>query len=145
MESIYAVDEENGLCKDGKIPWYSKKDLRFFMEKTKNNIIIMGKNTYLSLPKGPLKDRLNIVLTKTPTNLISNLFENFTNLLITSDDKIHEFILNNREKYLNEYSFLSRDFKIIFIGGKQIYEQFIPLCKIVWVTYIKKNMNAIYS
>ena len=36
-------------------------------------------------------------------------------------------------------SFLNNDFKIFFIGGKQIYEQFIPLCQQIWVTQIKKD------
>ena len=47
----------------GNIPCKCKKDIIFFKNKTKNNIVIMGRNTYFSLLK-PLQNRLNIVLTK---------------------------------------------------------------------------------
>ena len=64
MKAIYAIDSKNGLSKNGVIPWKSKRDMSFFMNKTKNHIVIMGKNTYFSLPKEnrPLKNRFNIVL-----------------------------------------------------------------------------------
>jgi dihydrofolate reductase len=74
MEAIYAVDCNNGLSKDGIIPWHSKKDLKFFMNMTKNNVVIMGRNTYFSLPKRPLKDRLNIILTSKPLEFASEEF-----------------------------------------------------------------------
>ena len=66
MESILAIDINNGLSKNGSIPWTSKKDMLFFYNQTKNNVVIMGKNTYFSIPKEkrPLKNRLNIVLTR---------------------------------------------------------------------------------
>lgn len=138
MEAIYAIDLKNGFAKDGKIPWHSKKDLKFFMDMTKNNIVMMGKKTYFSLPKGPLKDRLNIVLTSNPYN--ECCIE--SNVIFTSYENIYEHILTNRDKYLGSYSFLSPNFKIFIIGGKKIYEQFIPLCERVWVTIIKKNYSC---
>ena len=65
MEAIYATDINHGLSKNGIIPWKSKKDMSFFMNKTMHNVVIMGRKTYYSLPR-PLKDRLNIVLTSNP-------------------------------------------------------------------------------
>ena len=47
--------------------------------------------------------------------------------------------MNNREKYLNTYASLSRNFKIYIIGGKQIYETFFPLYQTIWLTQIKQN------
>jgi len=41
MEAIYAIDLNNGLSKNGIIPWNSKKDILFFMNKTKHNIEIL--------------------------------------------------------------------------------------------------------
>jgi dihydrofolate reductase len=149
MEAIYAVDSKNGLSKEGTIPWKSKKDMKFFMNKTINNVVIMGKKTYFSLSEShrPLKNRLNIVLTCTPelymfdknsdsakTALYANAYDN---VIFTNNDRIHELILEDREKYCRVYPSLSRNFKIFFIGGKTIYEQFIPLCDKVWVTQIK--------
>jgi len=146
MEAILALDSNNGLSKEGIIPWNNKKDLQFFYKKTKNNVIIMGKNTYFSLPDNtrPLKNRLNIVLTSQP-----NLFLNEQNeeneknnikrdVIFTNNNNIHSAILNNREKFSTMYPALSSNFKIFIIGGKQIYDRYIPLCETIWVTRIKK-------
>jgi dihydrofolate reductase len=46
MEAIYAVDSKNGLSKDETIPWHSKKDLKFFMNMTLNNVVIREKNIF---------------------------------------------------------------------------------------------------
>ena len=142
MEAIYAVDLKNGLSKFGQIPWHSKKDLRFFMNTTKNNIVIMGRKTYFSLPKRPLKDRLNIILTSTPTEFLFDEDTDLNNVIFTSNEKIHNSILNNRENYLKSFPCLNNNFKIFFIGGKQIYEKFIPLCERIWVTKIKKDYSC---
>jgi len=142
MEAIYAIDLYNGLSKDGSIPWKSKKDLKFFYNKTKNNVVIMGRNTYFSLPDEvkPLKNRLNIVLTNNIDKY--NNVDSHDNLIFTNNDKIYQLIINNREKYLERYPFLISDFKIFIIGGKNIYEQFIPLCETIWVTKIKKSFDC---
>ena len=145
MEAIYAVDLKYGLSKLGKIPWYSKKDLNFFMDMTKNNVVIMGKNTYFSLPDNsrPLKNRLNIVLTSKPEDFKTDILSGLpSNQIVTNNDKIHKYILTNREKYFKAYPFLKYEFKIFFIGGKQIYEKFIPLCQRVWVTLIKQDYSC---
>jgi dihydrofolate reductase len=106
MEAIYAVDIKNGLSKNGVIPWKSKKDITFFMNKTKNNIVIMGKNTYFSIPEEhrPLKNRLNIVLTKT-----LDLEMESSNVLFTNNDHIYEDILNQKNKYYETYNYLKKD------------------------------------
>jgi dihydrofolate reductase/thymidylate synthase len=144
METIYAIDSNNGLSKEGTIPWKSKKDMLFFMNKTKNNIVIMGKTTFFSLPNEhrPLKNRLNIVLTSNPHLYEDNNVNEHSNLLFTNNNNIHQIILQNRNKYCEMYKFLNNNYKIFFIGGKTIYEQFIPLCHKIWVTQIKGIYNC---
>ena len=141
MEAILAIDSNNGLSKNGTIPWNSTKDLNFFYKTTKNNIVIMGKNTYFSIPekRRPLKDRLNIILTRTP-NLFRNELSN--NVIFTNKENIHTYILQNRHKFLTFCPSLSSEFKIIIIGGKQVYDQYIPLCDTVWLTLIKENHSC---
>jgi dihydrofolate reductase len=56
-------------------------------------------------------------------------------LIFTSNQFVYQEILQNKEKYIR--SFLNPDFKIIIIGGKQIYDVYFPLCETVWVTRIK--------
>jgi dihydrofolate reductase len=147
MESIYAVDSNNGLSKNGTIPWKSKSDMEFFMHKTINNVVIMGKNTFFSIPKEhrPLKNRLNIVLTN-DYKLWGDIYEDNddfnNNVIITDNSNIYQDILNNRNKYNEIHSCLKKDFSVFIIGGKSIYNQFIPLCNKVWVTYIKHDYNC---
>ena len=142
IEAILAYDLNNGISKNGGIPWKSKTDLNFFYNKTKGNVVIMGRTTFLSLPENcrPLKNRLNIVLTTNP-ELYANdeKYKNVDNLIFTSDPNIYQEILQNKEKY---NASLSPDFKIIIIGGKQIYEIYFLLCQAVWVTRIKKDYQC---
>jgi dihydrofolate reductase len=149
MEAILATDMSGGLSKDDLIPWKSKKDMQFFYQKTKNNIVIMGRSTYFSLPKNirPLKDRLNIVLTKDPKGYMNDrIYNQYPNLLFTDDENIHLYIQKNREKLHELYNKcgvpLSINFKIFFIGGKNIYEKYIPLCETVWHTTIKADWSC---
>jgi len=142
MEAILAYDLNNGISKNGGIPWKSKTDLNFFYNTTKGNVVIMGRTTFLSLPENcrPLKNRLNIVLTSNP-ELYTNdeKYKNVDNLIFTSDPNIYQEIQQNKEKYMASSS---PDFKIIIIGGKQIYEMYFPLCEAVWVTRIKKDYQC---
>jgi dihydrofolate reductase len=146
MEAILAMDSNNGLSKEGIIPWNNKKDLKFFYKKTKNNVVIMGKNTYLSLPDNvrPLKNRLNIVLTSHPDFFLNEPSENnkIRDVIFTNNMNIHSAILNNREKFCSLYPALSSNFKIFIIGGKQTYDYYIPLCETIWVTRIKKCFSC---
>ena len=62
---IVAVDDQWGIAKDGRIPWHDKKDMAFFRAKTTGsgkNAIVMGRKTMESMPKFPLPNRENLVL-----------------------------------------------------------------------------------
>jgi|APHM01.1.fsa_nt_gi dihydrofolate reductase (EC 1.5.1.3) len=63
---IAAVAEDGTIGKDGEIPWHHPEDLQRFKQLTTGSPIIMGDNTYFSLPEHarPLPDRTNIVLTR---------------------------------------------------------------------------------
>ena len=144
MEAIYAIDSKCGLSKNGKLAWSSKTDMQFFKNKTENQLVIMGKNTYFSLPERarPLPRRLNIVLTHNPEKYIEEYNENSDHVIFTADDDIHHFILNNREAFIQRYPYLNPDFKIMIIGGKNIYEQFLPFCEIIWMSRFKQDYSC---
>ena len=69
---IVACDSRGGIAKDGKIPWYFPSDFAYFKRITTGNgaecAVIMGRKTWVSLPKKPLPGRLNLVITKTGGN-----------------------------------------------------------------------------
>jgi dihydrofolate reductase len=140
MEAIVAFDIKKGISKNGIIPWDIKEDLAFFYNKTKCNVVIMGRTTYFSIPRNtrPLKNRLNIVLTREPENY-KEIVDNFKNVLFTNDETIHENIILFPNKYKDIYPVLDDFFKIFIIGGNEIYKKYIPLCKTIWVTQVKED------
>lgn len=143
MEAILAIYNKNGLSKENKIPWDCKKNSDFFYDRTINNVVIMGRNTYFTLSKKirPLKNRLNIVLTSNPSIYLEDN-STYNNVIFTNNENIHNSILNNREKFKSFYPFLSSKFKIYIIGGKKIYEKYIPLCQSVWISRIKNDYSC---
>lgn len=64
---LIAAVSINGIIastKDELVTWMSREDkLNFKTLTTKSSVVVMGMNTFKSFPS-PLKDRLNIVLTK---------------------------------------------------------------------------------
>lgn len=60
---IAARARGNVIGKDGDMPWHLPEDLKYFMRETMGGAMIMGRNTWDSLPNAPLKNRLNIVVT----------------------------------------------------------------------------------
>ena len=59
---IWAQDSNGGIGKKGSLPWYIPEDLKNFKKLTQNSTIIMGRNTWESLPIKPLPKRRNIVI-----------------------------------------------------------------------------------
>ena len=104
---IVAHDLNICIGKNNDMPWHLSSDLKRFKEITMGNPIVMGKNTYLSLPKNPA-GRLNIVLSKSlnlnQENLISYpSWENLYNKL----QKIKNISLLVEQLFLNKLCHLS--------------------------------------
>jgi dihydrofolate reductase len=121
---VAAVSKNNVIGKDNKIPWYIKEDFIHFKELTTGYPIIMGKNTYLSLPKRPLPNRTNIVLTFKEDNF--------------NEEKI--FIKHSLEDAINIGHSLND--KIYIIGGAFVYKQAISLATKLEITRIDKEYQG---
>lgn len=68
INAIVAVCENGGIGKNGKLPWTLRSDLGHFARLTKRggkSAIVMGRNTWNSLPRQPLPGRINVVISKT--------------------------------------------------------------------------------
>lgn len=69
MKLILACDPNGGIGYENKLPWTSLRgDLSRFKNLTMHQVVVMGRNTWDSLPIKPLSNRLNIVVTSTPLN-----------------------------------------------------------------------------
>ena len=65
IKAIMAVDEDGGVSKSGSMPWpRNSNDLKWFKKYTLNNVVIMGRLTWVDpcMPS-PLKNRINVLIT----------------------------------------------------------------------------------
>jgi dihydrofolate reductase len=63
MKLILACDPDGGIGYQNKLPWTNiRGDLPRFKRLTDGHNVIMGRNTWDSLPKKPLPGRLNFVV-----------------------------------------------------------------------------------
>ena len=61
---IAAVADNMAIGRNGDMPWHIAEDLKFFKRTTLGCPVIMGRKTWMSLPRRPLPGRRNIVLTR---------------------------------------------------------------------------------
>lgn len=78
IKIIAAVSLDGFIGKEGKIPWHIPSDLKRFKDLTNYSAVVMGRKTWDSLPKRPLPNRRNIVLSKTGQGLYG--VENYSSL-----------------------------------------------------------------
>lgn len=65
IKLIVGVQDNWGIGYQGQLLLHKiKEDLRIFKEKTANQIVIMGRKTFMDLPKNKLPNRTKIVITK---------------------------------------------------------------------------------
>ncbi len=125
MNLIVAADENWGIGKDGGLLTHLSGDLKYFKEKTKGKVVVMGRATLESLPKGrPLPERTNIVLTRD-----------------TSFEKEGCVIVNDMEQLLAECAKYDPE-DVMIIGGEQIYMQLIRQCDRLFITKIFASFDA---
>lgn len=65
IQLIAIVDQNFGISSKGMVPWSFTEDMRFFRHRTIGGVIVMGKNTFLTIENMPLKNRINCVVSKT--------------------------------------------------------------------------------
>lgn len=127
MEIIVAV-AQNGVIGDttqNTLLWDLPEDLSRFAKMTRGHVVIMGNNTFRSLPNGPLKNRVNIVLTKSPPICqIPDGGEGTQNLFFVDISKLWGLI----QKFIDK--------RIFVIGGSTIYRLLYPFCSKVHYTLV---------
>ena len=63
---IAALSREGVIGVDGRLPWHYPADLARFRRTTVGATVIMGRRTWESLPRRPLPDRRNLVVSARP-------------------------------------------------------------------------------
>ena len=116
LSLIVAISENNAIGKAGDLLCHLPNDLKHFKELTTGATVVMGKKTFFSLPRRPLPNRRNIVLTRDTAFAYDNT---------EVAHSIQEL-----------QTMLQTDEHVFIIGGETIYKQFLPYCDVAHVTWI---------
>ena len=111
---IVAVNEVGIIGRKGKIPWHLPDDMRRFKELTTGNVVIMGRKTWESLPKKPLPNRFNIVLSKQFVEQHEAFYRDLTDKHVGICSSLEEAI------YMAEHECPGKE--IFIMGGAQTYK-----------------------
>jgi dihydrofolate reductase len=125
---IVAMDAKRGIGKNNDLMWHLPADMNFFKETTKNQIVVMGRKNYDSIPEKfrPLPNRLNVVLTRSKDFKADNclVFNSLSDCLV--------FFKNEKER------------KIFIIGGGEIYKMALDSKCLdeMYITYVDGVFDA---
>ena len=119
---IVAIAENRAIGKDNKLLWHISEDLKRFKQLTTGHTLIMGRNTFLSLPNGPLKNRRHIVISDMPEEAfdgceMARSIEEAINMAGSSDE-------------------------CFVIGGGMVYAQFLPMAGKLYLTQVHHSFDA---
>ncbi len=121
---IASSDKNHGIGKNNNLLQRFEEDMRNFSAHTTGQVIIVGRKTLESFPKGqPLPNRRHLVFSKNPDyemngiEVIHNLVELF-NVIETIRERIY------------------------VCGGESIYKELLPFCNRAIITEIDENYDA---
>lgn len=119
---IVAIAENNAIGKDNRLLWHLPVDLKRFKKLTGGHTIIMGRNTFLSLPNGPLPDRRHIVIS-------DNNEDHFEGCEMAGS--IEEAL-----------SMAGKEDESFIIGGGMVYRQMLPVAGKLYLTTVHEEFDA---
>jgi dihydrofolate reductase len=125
ISAVVAVDNNWGIGYNGDLLEHIPGDLKYFKELTSGYAVVMGRKTWDSLPKKPLPNRFNVVITSQERH-----FEEMTAFIPFSEAVSR---LKHSPKEDNWF----------IIGGGQIYKELLPYCDRVYVTKIFKDHDQV--
>jgi len=113
---IVAIAENYAIGKKGDLLCHMPADLKHFKEVTSGHTVMMGERTFLSLPKHPLPNRRNIVL----TDVKGKTFEGAET--VYNIDEMVNCINGDEEAFV--------------IGGGMVYRQMMERADKLYITHI---------
>lgn len=117
MLSLVVARARNGaIGQAGTIPWHAPEDLAFFQRETTGGAVIMGRNTWDSLPFKPLKNRMNIVVTGQGVDGADHQVPTLAAAIALAHDAGHR--------------------RLYAIGGARIYAEALPIADRLLVTEV---------
>lgn len=122
LSIIVAIAENHAIGKNNDLLWHLSEDLKRFKKITLNHTVVMGLNTFYSLPVHPFPNRRNIVIV---------------------DDKSVNIEGCEMAYSIQEAIDLCDENEECFIcGGGSIYRQFLPLANRLYLTVVHQDFDA---
>ena len=118
VSAIVAMSTDRVIGKDGGLPWYLPRDMKYFKKTTMGHHVIMGRESFISLDYVPLKGRTNIVLSRNPYFISSSVI-----------------VLHSIEEALS-YAYEAEEQEAFIIGGGQIFSQSMHLIEKIYLTTV---------
>jgi dihydrofolate reductase len=132
---VAAADKKMGIGKNNMLPWKLKGDLEYFSQLTtkaapgKMNAVIMGRNTWYSIPEKhrPLADRINVVLSRAEVRLPEGVI-----------------CASSFEDAFAKLAKLNNLGEVFIVGGANIYAQSIVRqeCEKVYLTEVEGEFDC---
>jgi len=119
---IVAIAENYAIGKNNDLLWHIPEDLKRFRKLTTGHTVVMGKKTYESLPRRPLPNRVNIVISDDPEDQFDQCV-----MAGSIDDAINKLVP------------LDENF---IIGGASVYRQLLPFCDRLYITWVHKSFEG---
>ena len=119
---IVAIAQNFAIGKNNDLLFHLPNDLQRFKQITTGHPVIMGRNTFLSLPKGALPNRRNVVITDNPDEKFDRCE------MVFSIDEAVKVVENESEAFI--------------IGGGAIYRQFFPQAQKLYLTLVHQDFDA---
>ena len=118
---IVAIAENYAIGKKGDLLCHLPADLKHFKEITSGKTVLMGERTFYSLPKHPLPNRRNIVL----TDVKGKTFEGAE--AVYSLEELCAKVQGEEEAFV--------------IGGGMVYRQMMPKADKLYITHIHHSWD----
>lgn len=125
IAAIVCIDNNYGIGSNNDLLAHIPEDMKLFKEKTTGGTVVMGRKTYDSLPKKPLPNRTNIIITSKAKKRPK----------IQEDGTIHSS-MKYIKAWLSKKEVIEENNGIYVIGGGQIYKELLPFCERVYVTKV---------
>ncbi len=119
---IVAIGKDYEIGKENQLLWHISNDLKHFKQITSGKPVIMGENTWFSLPRRPLPNRRNIVLTLDKTAHFDGAEE-----------------MHSISEAVNA---VKKEAEVFVIGGAMIYKQFMEVASKLYITHVLENFEA---
>lgn len=119
LSIIVAVASDGAIGRANDLLWHLPADLKRFKELTTGHTILMGRKTFESLPRGPLPNRRNIIISRS--------------LPAQPGAEVYPTIQQALEA-------CASDEEVFIIGGGEIYRQLLPNTEQIYLTRVQASL-----